>query len=250
MEPEEYESIFRLEATHWWYRGMRESAEALLDRYLPTRSDLKILDAGCGTGGNLVSLSRLGQTVGLDYSPLALGFCRQRKLDRLVRASVTHVPLGASSFDLVTSFEVLYHAAVSDDVLALREFQRVLRPGGLLLLRLPAFEFLRGAHDKTVHTRHRYTAAEVGRKLRQAGLEPLRLTYANSLLFPVAAAERVAQRISGKAEEGGSDVGETAGWLNSLLLVPLRIEARLLPWVNLPVGLSVLALARKPLSSM
>ena len=258
MEPEEYASIYRLEQHHWWYRGMREVAEAWLDRYVQVRAatvrertedrrkDLSVLDAGCGTGGNLLALSRFGRVYGVDYSPLALRFCRERRLRDTARASVTHIPFRDARFDLVTSFEVLYHAAVADDVAAMREVYRVLVPGGSFLLRLPAFEFLRGAHDRTVHTRHRYTAPEVGEKLRRAGFEVLRLSYANSLLFPLAAASRVAQQATGRADRGGSDVRETTGWLNELLRLPLLLEARLLPLMDLPVGLSVLALARRP----
>lgn len=246
MEPEEYRSIYRLEQSHWWYQGMREIAESVLSRYLPQGRPLDVLDAGCGTGGMMQSLARFGRVYGLDYSPLALDYCRKRAITTAVRASVTHIPFASQRFDLATSFEVLYHAAVRDDVAAMREVLRVLRPGGLFLLRLPAFEFLRGSHDHTVHTRHRYTADEVRRKLRAAGFRVLRVSYANSLLFPAAAGSRLLQRVTGRAEHAGSDVQETSRWLNGVLRAPLRLEARLLPVLDLPVGLSVLALARRP----
>jgi len=246
VEPQEYESIYRLEETHWWYRGMRDMAMGLLDRYLLQRTGLTVLDAGCGTGGMMGALARYGRVYGVDFSSHALRFCRKRKLSTTVRASVTHIPYLDKRFDLATSFEVLYHAGVSDDVLALQEIFRVLRPGGLFLLRLPAFEWLRGAHDRTVHTRHRYTVREVREKLLVAGFELVRLSYANSLLFPVAAGSRLAERLTGREGQSGSDVQETAGWLNRLLLAPLQVEGAVLRYVNLPVGLSVLALARRP----
>lgn len=245
MEPEEYESIYRLEESHWWYRGMREMALALLDRYLHQRTGLTVLDAGCGTGGMMRALGRYGQVYGLDFSPHALEFCRLRRLSP-VRGSVTHLPYADARFDLVTSFEVLYHAGVSDDVLALGELFRVLRPEGHLLLRLPAFEFLRGAHDRTVHTRHRYTAPEVGSKLRAVGFDIVRLSYANSLLFPLAAGSRLGERVAGPRGEVKSDVQATGSFLNGVLLQALRVEGMLVRYLDLPVGLSVIALARKP----
>lgn len=246
MEPEEYESIYRLEESHWWYRGMREMALALLDRYLPKQEGLTVLDAGCGTGGMMGALRRYGRVYGLDYSLLALGFCRKRSIPTAVQASVTHIPYADAGFELVTSFEVLYHAGVGDDVEALRELHRVLRPGGHLLLRLPAFEFLRGAHDRMVHTRHRYTTGEVGKKLRIAGFEVVRLSYANSLLFPVAAASRLAERVTGRGGMAESDVQEASPFVNRVLLGVLRAEGAVIRKVDLPVGLSVLAFARKP----
>jgi len=245
MEPEEYESIYRLEESHWWYRGMREMALALLDRYLPQRDKLTVLDAGCGTGGMMGALGKYGWVYGLDFSLLALGFCRKRSIRSAVRASVTHIPYPSERFDLATSFEVLYHAGVGNDVQALKEIHRVLRPGGYFLLRLPAFEFLRGAHDQMVHTRHRYTAGEVGEKLAATGFEVVRLSYANSLLFPVAAASRLAERISRRAGTAQSDVQEASPLVNRALLGVLRAESVVLRTIDLPVGLSVLALARK-----
>lgn len=246
MEAEEYATIYALEQRHWWYVGMLRNSLRLLQRFLPDRPDLRLLDAGCGTGGAMLAMQRYGAVSGLDYSPLALGFCRRRGLTATVQASVTHVPVNTSSMDAVTSFEVLYHAAVADDTGAIREFARVLRPGGVVLLRLPAFELLRSSHDAMVHTRHRYTTAEVRRKLVAAGLQPLRVTYANSLLFPLVAGIRLLQRLLGRGHAKSSDVQETSPLVNGLLLKVLALEGALLERFDIPVGLSVLAIARKP----
>lgn len=245
MEPEEYSSIYHLEQQHWWYLGMQDIALALLDAYLPRKEGLAILDAGCGTGGMLLTLARYGRAYGVDYAPQALRYCRERRLDRALQASVTHLPFANASFDLLTSFDVLYHLGVADDTEALREFFRVLRPGGYLLLRLPALEFLRSAHDAAVHTRHRYTRREVGSKVAKAGFRTVRLTYGNTLLFPVAAALRLAQRLTGRGQQRISDVREMPALTNALLRAPLALEARMLLNFDLPLGLSVLCLARK-----
>lgn len=246
MEAEEYATIYALEQRHWWYVGMLRNSLRLLRQQLAASGPLRVLDAGCGTGGALLALSALGTAAGFDYSPIALGFCRRRGLATVARGTVTHVPFRSGAFDAVTCFEVLYHAAVPDDLEALREFARVLKPGGVLLLRLPAFEWLRSSHDAMVHTRHRYTAGEVRAKLAAAGLEPLRVTYANALLFPLVAAVRLVQRLLGRGHAKASDVQETSPLVNAVLLRVLALEGALLARTDMPLGLTVLALARKP----
>lgn len=244
MEPEEYRVVFEQEENHWWYAGMRGISLALLDRFGGRGRGLDILDAGCGTGGMLLHFAPYGQAVGLDFSREAMAFCQKRGLQRLCRASVSQMPFARASFDLVTSFDVLYHRGVEDDIMALREFHRVLRGGGLLLLRVPAYNFLRGRHDRVVHTRRRYTAAEIGRKLHYAGFQVLKLSYVNTLLFPFAALSRALERFR-TPRQNGSDIRPTPPLLNAALTQVLLLEGRLLHWATLPFGLSVLCLARK-----
>jgi SAM-dependent methyltransferase len=154
------------------------------------------------------------------------------------------VPCAANTFDLVTSFDVLYHRAVPDDEAALREFARVLRPGGWLLARVPAHDRLRGAHDVQVHTRHRYARAELGLKVAGAGLHVQRLTYAGALLLPPALLRRRLQRQA--APDAHSDVALPPPLLNSALTALLRLESLWLRRWDLPLGLSLFVLARKP----
>lgn len=245
MNPEEYERMYRLEDRHWWYAGMRAIVDGLLTAgHLPS-GQWRLLDAGCGTGANLIHLNPWGQTVGADFSELALSFCRRRDHRRLVQASVEHLPFTEASFDLVTSFDVLYHRGVSSDVAALREFWRVLRPGGLLLLRLPAYEFLRSHHDEAVHTRERYTAAKLRRRLAEAGFAVIKTSYANTLLFPLAAAKRLGERVFPRLGSG-SELTMPRPWVNGLLRALLQVEAQLLRRTSLPFGLSLFCLAGKP----
>jgi SAM-dependent methyltransferase len=247
MEPGEYDNIAAAEAGHWWYVGMREIAAGLLTQVCPplapghAESARDILDAGCGVGGGLRWLSAYGQVTGIDLHPLAIRYSAQVSR-RLSQASVQALPFCDQSFDLVTSFEVLYHLAVSDDCLALAEMARVLRPGGWLLVRVPAHDWMRGAHDRLVHTRHRYGRAELERKLLEAGFRLSRLTGVGvSLLLP-AIVRRAVQRGQGAK----SDVVVPPPALNSLLLAVLRAEGRWLNRFDLPAGLSLLALAQKP----
>jgi SAM-dependent methyltransferase len=246
MDRDEYDRMYHLEDSLWWYVGMRRISLALLDAHLPpgSRGALRLLDAGCGTGGMLPHLRRYGEVWGIDLSPYALPYAMRRVAAcdgaHLARASVLQLPFADGAFDVVTSFDVLYHLDVTDDQAALREVRRVLKPGGLALIRVPAYDRLRGAHDRVVHTRHRYTRAEVRQKLERAGLDPLYVTHANALLLPVAVAKRL---LEGAGRE--SDVQATHPALNALLTLPLRAEALLVRHVSLPFGLSVVAVARR-----
>jgi len=241
---DEYERMYRAEESHWWYAGMRAIGFALLDGALAPglSSHRRFLDAGCGTGVNLVHLSERGRAVGVDLSPEALRFCRARGVS-VARADLRALPFPDASFDWVTSFDVLYHRWIEDDLGAARELARVLRPGGGLLIRVPALRRLRGAHDEAVHSRHRYTRAELERLLEAAGLHLSRATYANTLLLPLVALRRSLDRLTGRT---GSDLERLPAPLEWAFRGALRMEARLVRRVGLPLGASVLALARKP----
>jgi len=246
MDADEYPRMAAAETWHWWYAGMNALSRSLLKRFLSPDAARRILDAGCGTGGAMnLLLPEFGQPLGVDISPLALRLARQRRLPGLAQASVTALPLAAAAFDLLVSFDVLYERGVDDDLQALREFWRVLRPGGWLLLRLPAFNFLRGRHDETVHTARRYQAGQVNALLRAAGFEVFHCAYANFWLFPLIAAKRLSERLF-PPPPGESDLAWQAGPLNGLLKAILASESLFSPRFSPPFGSSVLALGRKP----
>lgn len=243
MHDNEYNNTARLEDTHWWHVGMAEIATDWL-RQLPGLSSLeRLLDAGCGTGGALHWLKEFGRPYGIDRHSLALRYAAAKGAQRLVLADVQALPFGDARFGLLTSFDVLYHMDVTTDWTALNEFARVLRPGGWLLLRLPAYDWLRGAHDRLVQTRHRYTRREVTMKLQSAGLRPVRVTYVNTLLLAPAIIWRQFQQITNR--DPVSDLRLPPRWVNFLLTSILRVERAWLRWFNLPAGLSILALAEK-----
>lgn len=253
MDPTEYANIARLEDQHWWYRGMAAISLALLvtrgETAPPlTAPPLRILDAGCGPGGMLSKLAAIGQPIGLDFHPLAMAHAQHQFASRfpLLRASITQLPLPANHFDLITSFDVLCHRAVSDDRLVLSEFFRSLKPGGRMLLRVPALDSLRGAHDVVVHTQRRYTRAELESKLKAVGFNLHRLTYANSLLLPLIYIRR--QRSASNAEKN-SDVELPSAPVNKFLELVLQLERLWLTYFNLPIGVSLLALASKPIAT-
>ncbi len=249
MEPREYRRMFSLEETHWWYRALRiRIARALGDAgALPSHPSTALprcLDAGCGTGMLLAFLRGRVRATGLDASRDALALARTREVGPLVRASVEALPFRSASLDIILSADVLYHRGVRDDRAALREAARCLKPGGVLILNLPAFAWLTSSHDRAIHTARRYTAGEVRRKVKASGFIPLRVRYWNSLLFVPLALVRLLRRSRLRGTEVQSDLDRVPGWLNGTLSRALALEQALdfLPW---PAGLSILASARR-----
>jgi len=244
MDLEEYKVMYQVEDHHWWYCGMESITRECLEQFYPRGSKLRILDVGCGTGAVMGYLADYGTVTGLDYSAQALGFCQQRRRERLVQASALRLPCGDETFDLVASFDVICVFGASDDTAALREFARVLAPGGRVILRLPGTPWLHGQHDVAVDIRQRYTARELDAKLRQAGLVPDQVTYANTFLFPLAVVKRLSERLF--PPQDGSDLTLGMGPFDGLLRVVLSSEAPLVARSGLPFGLTVVALAHKP----
>lgn len=243
--PEEYGIMFEAEERLWWYLGMERITRAILDGRSAGAPALDILDAGCGTGGALRVLRQYGRVTGLDLSPIALQYCARRDRGRWIRGSVARLPFGGGAFDLVTSFDVLFMLPRGDDRIAAREFARVLRPGGRVVVRVAAYDWLRGEHDAAWASQHRYTAREVAELFRQAGLIVEHVTYANMWLFPAAAAKRLAERVL--PAQRASDTAIGMGRLNGALARVLGSEAWLIArGARLPFGLSVIGTARKP----
>jgi SAM-dependent methyltransferase len=240
----EYARMFEVEERHWWYTGMRAISFALLDAAFPRQAGKPalILDAGCGTGNVLEHLGPRGRGFGVDVSEDAVRFSRQRGV-RVARGSVLSLPFRDAAFDAVTSFDVLYHRWVEDDRAAVGELARVLKPGGLLLVRVPALECLRRAHDDAVMTRHRYTRRELRRLLEAAGLTVLGATYCNTLLLPLVVLRSTLDRLFGSQSSDLAPLPRPIEWTFGACL---RAEARLVRHVSLPVGASVVALGRKP----
>ena len=241
MEVEEYARIAAVEDDHWWYRNTRALAADLLAPWLHRAP--RILDAGCGPGGNGAWLAEHGHVIGVDVSPDALSFVRSRRPTTTpVRAGVEALPFADRTFDVVAGLTVLY--AVTDDAAALRELARVVRPGGAVLLVEPAFASLGRAHDATVHGRRRYRRAGLGELATAAGLRVERLTYAYAFLAPPAATLGAFDRLRRRRDvAAASDVDKRA---LDRLFAPLAAGER--SWLahhDLPVGTSVVLLATR-----
>ena len=252
MTPEELHNIYKSESGFWWYRGMRAITAALL-RSLPDSIHAGRaaagLDAGCGTGFNALVLegSRGIRMFGVDLAPLGIAYCRERGFDRSTVASITQLPFADSSFDLIISFDVLSHLPRADDQKALAEFARVLRPGGNLLIRVPAFHALRSRHSQFIAETHRYRSPELRKMLANIGLDVLDSTYANSFLSPVAFIKfRILEDLlKAPASSGVEEI--PPAWLNRVLEGILKFEASLIRMgARFPFGQSLFVTVRKP----
>jgi len=234
--------MYQAEQSHWWYQGMTAISRSLLEAFCAPGAGMRILDAGCGTGAGLLFLSRYGWVTGLDISPNALRFCAKRGCLEVGRATVMALPFRDGTFDLVTSFDILYFEGIQDEE-ALQEAARVLRPEGRLLIRVPAFDWLRGTHDKRVSTAHRYTSKELSEKLARNGFGVEFINYANMILFPLAVVKRLSERWLPAQED--SDLEVKAGCFAPLLKGCLVLESRWILRCRFPFGPSVIAVAKK-----
>jgi SAM-dependent methyltransferase len=246
MEKDEYRKHFELEESFWWFRGRRKILLSLLRSHRMPDLPLVWLDAGCGTGFNMTFFAPFGPVFGCDFSEEALAFCRKRGLKNLARADVQRLPYKNEAFDAASLLDVLYHKNIFDDVAALKDVHRTLKPGGLLLVADSAFNVLRSRHDLAVHGRERYRKKALKQKLEKAGYQVLRLSYLNFFLFPFIFLVRFTERIRRpKPDAIQSDLKAVPPLANGFLFGILKFEAFLSKRINLPWGSSLICLARK-----
>jgi SAM-dependent methyltransferase len=246
MQHDEYRKLAELEDAMWYFRALHAHVErCLAPKLLPrARDPILVLDAGCGTGGLIRRLAPRHPSwrwTGIDLSPIACELARDRVGVPILDASVTEIPFSEETFDAVVSADVLYH--VDDDERALREFFRVLKPGGTVVLNVPAYQWLWSYHDVAVEGRRRYSRSALLAKLRRAGFENPTATYWNTLLFPAI----VVRRKCLPAPASGSDVAAFSPWAEAIFRRLMRAERSWIENVSaLPFGCSVLACACKP----
>lgn len=246
MDPSLHHQFAELDSGHWWFQGRRRVVAALLHAELGVEDDRRILDVGCGTGAMLDVLMELGAVSAMDDSPEALQYCKARFGDRLdVRCgSIPHdLPVG-QPFQLVTAFDVIEHLA--DDLGAVQEIHRILPPGGVLVVTVPAFPFLWGPHDVLNGHYRRYRRRDLQGLLEEAGFLVERLSYFNTWLFPAVAAIRSFRRLWPRRQKAAaSDFSTPPRILNRALSGLFASEARFLRTRSLPFGVSLIALGRK-----
>lgn len=238
------EATARAERDHFWFRGFRQFVRPLLADAAGATGVLA-LDCGCGTGNNLALLRHYGRAVGIDLTWSGLAHARRLGERLLARASAASLPFAASQFDLVTSFDVLYAFDDETERAALDEMYRVLRPGGHLLVNVAALPALTGNHSILGGEVRRYRRRELREHLTRSGFEIRRLTYTNFSLLPIVAAVRFAQRFIGHSESD-REITVPASPVNAVLSGVLAVEALALRVVDMPLGSSLLTLARKP----
>jgi SAM-dependent methyltransferase len=239
-------AMLELDDRHWWYRGRRRIIRAELDR-LALPPGATVLDAGCGSGRTLEELTDYGEVHGIELDPGAAELARSRGRGEVRIGRLEELPWEDATFDLITCLDVIEHTP--DDRVTLRELRRVCKPGGFLLVTVPAYQGLWSMHDVANHHYRRYSRARLRASARESGWRLERMTSFNGLLLAPAAAVRLAQRRRLREPDGDYKPELALGpeWLNVLLEQPLRIEAR---WLaegrTLPAGLSLLAVFQNP----
>src|SRR6476646_10178855 len=209
------------EDRHWWYRGRRTVIERVVEA-LGLPADARILDAGCGSGRNMVELAHHGSVTGVELSDTSVALARARDRGEVVAGSVLDMPFPDGSFDMAVSLDVIEH--LDDDLGALRELRRVVRPGGALLVTVPAYQWLWSGHDEINHHRRRYTRRSMKQAAESAGWRQVRTTYFNSLLLPVAILLRILDRVNKKPTESSLDLWVPPEPVNWVLERPLALE--------------------------
>lgn len=246
MDRRVYDDNFLIEGHHWWFVARRRILVAMLEQALADdgNANRKLLDVGCGNGEMLGHLSRFGHVLGIDAEDAALAYCRQRGFNDVMQVGELPLPFEDQSFHVITILDVLEHT--DDDIAMLRELRRVTKPGGTVLVTVPAFNALWSPHDEISHHRRRYVRRQLADRLERAGLSARRLSYFNTILFPPIAAMRFAGRLRRRQPEPHSDLELTdVGPLNTLLTATFGAEAHLLKRWNLPFGVSLLAVAER-----
>ena len=238
MDRDYEQQTHRVEDSHWWYRGRRTVLERVLHGMrLPARA--RILDAGCGSGRNMVELTAHGTVTGVELSSVSVEIARRRGVGDVLEGSILEMPFPAESFDLAVSLDVIEH--LDDDLRALKELRRVVVPGGRLLVTVPAYQWLWSGHDEINHHHRRYTRRSLLAVAEQAGWKCARTTYFNSLLLPVAILLRALDPLSSTTTESSLDLWVPPRPANWLLERPLTLEAAVIGHGGrIPAGLSLL----------
>jgi SAM-dependent methyltransferase len=238
----------RAEARHFWFRGFRRFVTPLVRSALRGRTAPRILDCGCGTGANVALLGQFGRACGFDLSEVGVRIAREAGRTAVARATVTAAPFPSRAFDLVTSFDVLYSLEEPDEVAAVGELFRLLKPGGYAVINVAAMPMLTGDHSVLSHERRRYTRPSLRRLLEGAGFTIERLTYTNATLFLPLAMVRAVHQWRGLATEADAqqEIAVPSPAVNEILSALLAVESLWLRAVDNPFGSSLLCLARKP----
>jgi SAM-dependent methyltransferase len=243
MQPELYRQMRELEDRHWWFRGRRKIVATLLGT-LKLPDSTRLLDLGCGTGGNLETLSRFGEVTGVEMDADAAELARQRGKAPVLEGYLPDgLPVEEGSYDCVTMLDVLEH--IEQDGASLEAVRHLLSPEGYLVLTVPAFEFLWGPHDEAHHHQRRYRAQTLRLRLQAAGFNVRKLSYYNTWLFPLVALVRLFRKVF-PGGEAGVEVTLPPDFLNRALESLFSSERYLLQYARFPFGVSLIAVAQKP----
>ena len=247
MNPAEFANIAKSEDQFWWYRGMRKIMFRMLDPFARARKIDRVLEAGCGTGHFALAIQhRYGWPVyPIDLGQEGIEYGRSLGVERLAQADIQALPFANSVFDAVLSMDVIVHMPPGVEAKPIREFARVLKPGGLLALRVSALDALRSRHSEFAMERQRFTKSRLIQLAADSGFTVLRVSYANSLLCPIAFAKfRIWEPLSNAPPASG--VVPVSRWMDKVLYAPLALESL---WIgaggSFPVGQSLILIAAR-----
>ncbi|PAX07245.1 class I SAM-dependent methyltransferase [Sphingomonas lenta] len=234
-----YDRMAAHDSTHWWYRARRDILHDYVSRYAGLPRDARILEIGCGTGHNLPMLAKFGRVDAIEIDPAARAIASERLGKPVGDAPLPELPgVERAAYDMVAVLDVVEH--IADDVAALRAMAECLKPGGKILIAVPAHRWMWSAHDVVNHHHRRYSKRTLRNAIERAGLRAERMRWFNSLLFPLAAAARIAGRITGRDD---SDDSPPPGPVNKLFERIFRLERHLVGRVPMTPGVSIVTLA-------
>ena len=235
----------RAESRHFWFQGFRDYVRPVLANAAASRPGLRLIDCGCGTGGNVALLAPHGRPFAFDLTQFGADHAHTTQRVPVARADITRMPFASAAFDVATSFDVLQ--CVSDDRAAVAEMARVLKPGGTLILTVAALKVLRGDHAEVWKEVRRYTPDTASALVASAGLRVERVSYMFATIFPLMLAVRLSQRLSRSYRQlrNDSDITVPVAPVNGVLTWMLKREAALARRFRMPIGSSLLVVAKK-----
>lgn len=251
MENSEYSNHFNTEDNHWWFIGQRKILTNVFEKYVNKNENLKIVDAGCGTGRNIIELQKYGEVIGIDYSETAIEFCKKRGIRELINRNIANTNLPNNSVDVIISVGVFYHKDINVKK-TLQEFSRILKKNGTLIIMTPANEifrskFLKTSHDTLMHTGRRHNLTDLSNEIKNKDFSIIKKSYYTSILFLPAVLSRFLSKIkeSFKKENSSNIKNYKKNLISFLLKNIMFIEAFLIKRISFPFGVSLLIVCKK-----
>lgn len=243
MKQVEYTRMAERESSYWWHLGRLRIIETYLQKAAKGKKDIHILNVGCGTGGTIAALEKYGTVDNVDISDDAIAFMKQLGYNRVKKVDGVKLPYKDKTYDLVVAFDVLEH--IKDDTAALKEWKRVLKDDGTILLTIPAYQWLWSDHDVSLYHFRRYTTRRVREVAAKAGLVGRKVSYAIVFSLPLVVGFRFLNKVTGKKTDSETSYVDVPNWVNSMFSNFLYGEAKLHKVISFPAGTSVIASLRK-----
>lgn len=243
MKKSEYARMAEREKTYWWHLGRLRIVQTYINRAVTNKKKVKLLNVGCGTGGTIDVLEQFGTVDNVDISKDAIDFMKKHGYKRITKVTDIKLPFNGKTYDVVGAFDVLEH--IEDHVGALKEWSRVLKEDGAIVLTVPAYQWLWSDHDVSLHHKRRYTVGRLKQAAKEAGLKPTKLSYAIVFSLPLVVSFRVLNKVLGRKTDSETSYVNVPNWVNDLFSNLLYGEAKAHRYLRFPAGTTVVAILRK-----